>query len=78
MPPASYGREALFARFRRNGVHVRQEQVEADIQRAWLIDPVAYAERKGTQEVYRREGLARLAWLPKEKTGGAGGNRTHA
>jgi site-specific recombinase XerD len=30
----------------------RQEQLEADVRRAWLADPVAFAETKGTPEVH--------------------------
>ena len=33
-------------------VSSRQEQLEADVRRAWLADPVVFGETKGTQEVH--------------------------
>jgi integrase len=32
----------------------RQEQLEADVKQAWRMDPVVFAETKGTQEVRRK------------------------
>ena len=29
----------------------RQEQLEADVKQAWRVDPVVFAETKGTQQV---------------------------
>jgi integrase/recombinase XerD len=36
-------------------VRSRQEQLEADLQRAWSDDPVALMQTKGTREVHRKE-----------------------
>jgi len=33
-------------------VRARQEQLEADIRRTWVEDPIALAETKGTFEVH--------------------------
>ena len=35
-------------------VRARQEQLEADLQRAWDRDPVALMQTKGTPEVHRK------------------------
>jgi hypothetical protein len=35
-------------------VRSRQEQLEADLQRAWEQDPIALMETKGTQQVHEK------------------------
>jgi site-specific recombinase XerD len=36
-------------------VRARQEQLEADVRRAWAVDPVVFAETKGTLEVHGKQ-----------------------
>jgi hypothetical protein len=38
-------------------VRARQEQLEADLQRAWSEDPVVLLETKGTPEVHGKSGV---------------------
>jgi len=39
-------------------IRARQEQLEADLERSWALDPIALAETKGTPEVHgKREAV---------------------
>ena len=58
-------------------VSSRQEQLEADVKRAWLADPVAFAQTKGTQEVHGKKACRQLIEKQGRKSGSGGGTRTH-
>jgi integrase len=41
-------------------VRARQDQLEADVRRAWGVDSLVLAETKGTPEVHGRDGISKV------------------
>src|SRR6266705_6817438 len=61
-------------------VRSRQEQLEADLSRAWGLDPVIAAQTsqtRGTQRVHEKKQRSTNSHILKREIGGAGGIRTH-